>query len=121
MKEETARALTLAACALQAYALAKSFKREVIDPYRTPPKEDDAQGLEIMAQDSLKGYPLNSPARMKERYGVDAQDVLAVLHKPDGAPLPLNEAWNVLESVQTLIEKKACETARGQTVADIAL
>ena len=34
MKEETARALTLAACALQAYALAKSFKREVIDPYR---------------------------------------------------------------------------------------
>lgn len=121
MKEKTASALTLAACALQAYALAKSFKREVIDPYRNPPKEDDAQGLEIMAQDSLKGYPLNSPARMKERYDVDAQDVLAVLHKPDGAPLPLNEAWNVLESVQTLIEKKACETARTQTVADITL
>ena len=118
MKEETARALTLAACALQAYALAKSFKREVIDTYRNPPKEDDAQGLEIMAQDSLKGYPLNSPARMKERYDVDAQDVL---HKPDGAPLPLNEAWNVLESVQTLIEKKASETARTQTVADITL
>lgn len=93
----------------------------MIDPYRNPPKEDDAQGLEIMAQDSLKGYPLNSPARMKERYDVDAQDVLAVLHKPDGAPLPLNEAWNVLESVQTLIEKKACETARTQTVADITL
>ena len=36
MKEETARALTLAACALQAYALAKSFKREVIDTYRNP-------------------------------------------------------------------------------------
>ena len=119
MKEETVRALTLAACALQ--ALAKSFKREVIDPYRNPSKEDDAQGLEIMNQDAIKGYPLNSPARMKERYGVDAQDVLAVLHKPDGAPLPLNEAWNVLESVQTLIEKKACETARGQTVADITL
>ena len=121
MKEKTARALTLAACALQAYALAKSFKREVIDPYRNPPKGDDAQGLEIMAQDSLKGYPLNSPARMKERYDVDAQDVLAVLHTPDGAPLPLNEAWNVLESVQTLIEKKACEPARTQTVADITL
>lgn len=43
MKEETARALTLAACALQAYALAKSFKREVIDPYREPPKENDAR------------------------------------------------------------------------------
>ena len=56
MKEKTASALTLAACALQAYALAKSFKREVIDPYRNPPKEDDAQGLEIMTQDSLKGY-----------------------------------------------------------------
>lgn len=42
MKEETARALTLAACALQAYALAKSFKREVIDPYREPHGEDDA-------------------------------------------------------------------------------
>lgn len=121
MKEETVRALTLAACALQAYALAKSFKREVIDPYREPPKENDAQGLEIMNQDAIKGYPLNSPARMKERYGVDAQDVLAVLHKPDGAPLPLNEAWNVLESVQTLIEKKACETARTQTVADVHL
>lgn len=121
MKEETTRALTLAACALQAYALAKSFKREVIDLYREPPKENDAQGLEIMNQDAIKGYPLNSPARMKERYGVDAQDVLAVLHKPDGAPLPLNEAWNVLESVQTLIEKKACETARTQTVADVHL
>ena len=47
--------------------------------------------------------------------------MLAVLHKPDGAPLPLNEAWNVLESVQTLIEKKASETARTQTVADITL
>ena len=79
MKEETARALTLAACALQAYALAKSFKREVINPYREPPKENDAQGLEIMNQDAIKGYPLNSPARMKERYGVDAQDVLAVV------------------------------------------
>lgn len=121
MKEETARALTLAACALQAYALAKIFKREVIDPYREPPKENDAQGLEIMNQDAIKGYPLNSPARMKERYGVDAQDVLAVPHKPDGTPLPLNEAWNVLESVQTLIEKKACETARTQTVADVHL
>lgn len=121
MKEGTARALALAACALQAYVLAKSFKREVIDPYREPPKENDAQGLEIMNQDAIKGYPLNSPARMKERYGVDAQDVLAVLHKPDGAPLPLNEAWNVLESVQTLIEKKACETARTQTVADVHL
>jgi len=39
MKEETARALTLAACALQAYALAKSFKREVIDPHREPHRE----------------------------------------------------------------------------------
>lgn len=63
MKEETARALTLAACALQAYALAKSFKREVIDPYREPPKENDAQGLEIMNQDAIKGYPLNSPGQ----------------------------------------------------------
>ena len=65
MKEKTARALTLAACALQAYALAKSFKREVIDPYRNPPKEDDAlggivdsimQGDNALAKSIFKGF-----------------------------------------------------------------
>lgn len=51
MKEETVRALTLAACALQAYALAKSFKREVIDPYREPHREDDALYAVVAAHD----------------------------------------------------------------------
>lgn len=121
MKEETVRALTLAACALQAYALAKSFKREVIDPYRSSTKEDTDQSLEAMTPDVLRDYQPRSRAALKERYGVDAQDVLATLHKPDGEPLPLNEAWNVLESVQKLIVKKAHEVARVQTVADMNL
>lgn len=121
MKEETVRALTLAVCALQAYALAKSFKREVIDPYRADAKEDTAQSQEAMTLDALRDYQSRSRAALKERYGVDAQDVLATLHKPDGEPLPLNEAWNVLESVQKLIVKKAHEVARVQTVADMNL
>lgn len=119
MKEETARALTLAACALQAYALAKSFKREVIDPYRSSTKEDTAKSLEAMTPDVLRDYQPSSRDALKERYGVDARDVLAMLHKPDGEPLPLNEAWNVLESVQKLIVKKAHEVARVQTVDDM--
>lgn len=121
MKEETARALTLAACALQAYALAKSFKREVIDPYRSSTKEDTAQSLEAMTPDELRDYQPPSRDALKERYGVDAQDVLETLYKPDGEPLPLNEAWNVLEFVQKLIIKKAHEVARVQTVADMNL
>lgn len=121
MKEETVRALTLAVCALQAYALAKSFKREVIDPHRSDTKEDAAQSLEGMTPDVLRDYLPPSRDALKECYGVDAQDVLDTLHKPDGEPLPLNEAWNALESVQKLIVKKAHEVARVQTVADITL
>lgn len=121
MKEETVRALTLAACALQAYALAKSFKREVIDPYRSSTKEDTTQSLETMTPDVLRDYNPCTRDTLKERYGVDAQDVLATLHKPNGEPLPLNEAWNMLESVQKLIVKKAHEVARVQTVADMNL
>lgn len=121
MKEETVRALTLAACALQAYALAKSFKREVIDPYRTDKKEENVKRLETMTPDVLRDYQPCTRETVKERFGVDAQDVLATLHKPNGEPLPLNEAWNVLESVQKLIIKKAHEVARVQTVADMNL
>lgn len=111
----------MAACALQAYALAKSFKREVFDQYRSSTKEDTAKSLEAMTTDALRDYQPSSRDAMKERYGVDAQDVLATLHKPDGEPLPLNEAWNVLESVQKLIVKKAHEVERVETVADITM
>ena len=118
MKEETARALTLAACALQAYALAKSFKREVIDPYREPHKED---GLADTVQRALNTYPPKDRERIKAKHGEIVQAVLDTLKEKTGGDMTLREAYAVLQMVQYTIEAEAMSATRTQTVADVHL
>lgn len=119
MKEETARALTLAACALQAYALAKSFKREVIDTYREPHREDN--GLTDTVQQALNTYPPKDRERIKAKHGEIVQAVLDTLKEKTGGDMTLREAYAVLQMVQYTIEAEAMSATRTQTVADVHL
>lgn len=119
MKEETVRALTLAACALQAYALAKSFKREVIDPYRKPHREDDA--LADAVQQALNTYPPKDRERIKAKNGEIVQAVLDTLKEKTGGDMTLREAYAILQMVQYTIEAEAMSATRTQTVADVHL
>ena len=119
MKEKTARALTLAACALQAYALAKSFKREVIDQHREPHREDDA--LADAVQQALNTYPPKDRERIKAKNGEIVQAVLDTLKEKTGGDMTLREAYAILQMVQYTIEAEAMSAARAQAVADIGL
>ena len=116
MKEETARALTLAACALQAYALAKSFKRDVIDPYREPHREDDA--LADAVRRTLNTYPPKDREQIKVKI---VQAVLDTLKEKTGGDMTLREAYAILQMVQYTIEAEAMSATRTQTVADVHL
>lgn len=119
MKEETVRALTLAACALQAYALAKSFKQEVIDPYRKPHREEDA--LADAVQQALNTYPPKDRERIKAKNGEIVQAVLDALKEKTGGDMTLREAYAILQMVQYTIEAEAMSATRTQTVADVHL
>ena len=119
MKEETARALTLAACALQAYALAKSFKRDVIGSYREPPKEIDA--LADAVQRTLNTYPPKDREQIKAKNGEIVQAVLDTLKEKTGGDMTLREAYAILQMVQYTIEAEAMSATRTQTVADVHL
>lgn len=119
MKEETVRTLTLAACALQAYALAKSFKQEVIDPYRKPHREEDA--LADAVQQALNTYPPKDRERIKAKNGEIVQAVLDTLKEKTGGDMTLREAYAILQMVQYTIEAEAMSATRTQTVADVHL
>ena len=119
MKEKAARALTLAACALQAYALAKSFKREVIDPYRDSSAKGD--GLADTVQRTLNTYPPKDRERIKAKHGEIVQAVLDTLKEKTGGDMTLREAYAVLQMVQYTIEAEAMSATRTQTVADVHL
>lgn len=120
MKEETARALTLAACALQAYALAKSFKREVIDPYRPAHAAAD-NDLKAAVEQTLNTYPPKDRERIKAKHGEIVQAVLDTLKEKTGGDMTLREAYAVLQMVQYTIEAEAMSATRTQTVADVHL
>ena len=119
MKEETARALTLAACALQAYALAKSFKREVIDPHREPHREGDT--LADTVRRTLNTYPPKDREQIKAKNGEIVQAVLDTLKEKTDGDMTLREAYAILQMVQYTIEAEAMSATRTQTVADVHL